>query len=208
MLDAISELAGRVAVAVVSGRTVDDLQRFGFPDEVEVFGLHGMERDGERRVELGAGERKRLDRLVKMASAAAEEAGDGAWVEVKPASVVLHVREASPDGAARSAADLRARAEDVTGVHVMPGHGVVELLTRATSKARAIAELRDEIGARATVFAGDDRTDEEVFAALGRGDCSIRVGPGETAARYRLNGPPEVLRFLTSLTGLLGASTT
>ena len=40
---------------------------------------------------------------------AAEQAGDGAWVEVKPASVVLHVREASPDHGARSAADLRAR---------------------------------------------------------------------------------------------------
>jgi trehalose 6-phosphate phosphatase len=203
MLDTISELAGKVAVAVVSGRTVEDLQRFGFPDEVEVFGLHGMERDGERTVELAAAERERLDRLVAMAAAAAEAAGDGAWVEVKPASVVLHVREASPAGAARSSADLRARAEDVTGVHVMPGHGVVELLTRATSKARAIAELGDEIGARAVVFAGDDRTDEEVFAALGDGDCSIRVGPGETAAHYRLTGPPEVLRFLTALNRLV-----
>ncbi len=203
MLDAIGELAAKVTVAVVSGRTVEDLQRFGFPDEVEVFGLHGMERDGERTVVLGDRERERLDRLVAMASAAAEAAGEGAWVEVKPASVVLHVREASPDGAARSAADLRARAQDVTGVHVLPGHGVVELLTRATSKARAIAELGDEIGARAVVFAGDDRTDEEVFAALGDGDCSIRVGPGETAARYRLTGPPDVLRFLTALTALV-----
>jgi trehalose 6-phosphate phosphatase len=203
MLDAISELAARVAVAVVSGRTVEDLQRFGFPDDVEVFGLHGMERDGEREVELGDHERERLDRLVAMAAAAAEEAGDGAWVEVKPASVVLHVREASPDGAARSSAELRAQAEDVTGVHVLPGHGVVELLTRATSKARAVAELRDELGARAVVFAGDDRTDEEVFAALGDGDCSIRVGPGETAARHRLTGPPDVLRFLTALTALV-----
>ena len=164
-----------------------------------MFGLHGMERDGERTVELAGAERERLDRLLAMAAAAAEAAGEGAWVEVKPASVVLHVREANPDGAARSAADLRARAEDVTGVHVLPGHGVVELLTRATSKARAIAELGDEIGARAVVFAGDDRTDEEVFTALGDGDCSIRVGPGETAARYRLAGPPEVLRFLTAL---------
>jgi trehalose 6-phosphate phosphatase len=203
MLEAINALAARVPVAVVSGRTVDDLQRFGFPDHVEVFGLHGMERNGERSVELGDHEQERLERLVALAADAAERAGEGAWVEVKPASVVLHVREAEPEDAARSAAELRERAEDVTGVHVLPGHGVVELLTRATSKARAIAELRAEVGAGAVVFAGDDRTDEEVFAALGDDDCAIRVGPGETAARHRLAGPPEVLRFLGKLTALL-----
>jgi trehalose 6-phosphate phosphatase len=202
MLEAINALAARVPVAVVSGRTVDDLQRFGFPDHVEVFGLHGMERDGERSVELGDHEQERLERLVALAAAAAERAGEGAWVEVKPASVVLHVREAEPEDGARSAAELRAHAEDVTGVHVLPGHGVVELLTRATSKARAIAELREEVGAGAVVFAGDDRTDEEVFASLGDEDCAIRVGPGETTARHRLAGPPEVLRFLRKLTEL------
>ena len=46
------------------------------------------------------------------------------------------------------------------------------------------------------MFVGDDRTDEEVFEALGDGGCSIRVGPGATAARHRLAGPPEVLAFL------------
>ena len=78
-----------------------------------------------------------------------------------------------------------------------PGHGVVELLTRATSKARADRRAaRRDRRRRASCSLGDDRTDEEVFAALGDGDCSIRVGPGETAARHRLAGPPEVLRFL------------
>jgi trehalose 6-phosphate phosphatase len=94
-------------------------------------------------------------------------------------------------------------AEDVTGAHVLPGHGVVELLTRATSKALAIDELRDELDARSVVFVGDDRTDEEVFEALGARGCSIKVGPGPTAARHRLAGPPEVLSFLQSLTRLL-----
>ena len=90
-------------------------------------------------------------------------------------------------------------AADVTGAHVMPGKGVVELLTRATSKALAVDELRAELDAGGVVFAGDDRTDEEVFAMLDRTGCSIRVGPGETAADHRLAGPPDVLPFLTAL---------
>jgi trehalose-phosphatase len=199
MLEAVSELAERTTVAVVSGRTVADLSRFGFPDHIEVFGLHGMERSGERTVELARHERERLDRLHSLAVEAARHAGDGAWVEVKPASVVLHVREASPDHGARSAAALRARAADVTGAHVLPGKGVVELLTRATSKALAVEELRAELDAGGVVFAGDDRTDEEVFTMLDGTGCSIRVGPGDTAARYRLAGPPEVLAFLVAL---------
>ena len=58
MLDAVAELAGVADVAVVSGRTVEDLGRFGFPDDVEIFGLHGMERRDEREVELGDHERR------------------------------------------------------------------------------------------------------------------------------------------------------
>jgi len=202
MLDAMRALAERVTVAVVSGRSISDLQRFGFPDNVEVFGLHGMERYG-RTLELAEHERERLARLHALAAEAAHLAGEGAWVEVKPASVVLHVREASPVDGARSAEALRQRAADITGVHILPGKGVVELLTRATSKATAIDELRNEVGARGVVFAGDDRTDEEVFAALADEGCTIRVGPGETAARHRLAGPPEVLRFLRALTALV-----
>ena len=203
MLDAVGELAARTPVAVVSGRTVEDLGRFGFPDHVEIFGLHGMERRAERTVELAEHEAVRLERLVDLAADAASRAGDGAWVEVKPASVVLHVREAHPDHGPRTAEELRRQAEDVTGAHVLPGHGVVELLTRATSKAMAIAELRSELGVASVAFLGDDRTDEEVFRALGDRDCSIRVGLGETAAHHRLAGPPEVLAFLTALTARL-----
>jgi trehalose-phosphatase len=199
MLEAVSLLATRATVAVVSGRTVADLERFGFPDHIEIFGLHGMERSGERTIELADDERSRLERLHALARDAADQAGEGAWVEVKPASVVLHVREARPEHAARSAADLRAVAADVTGAHVMPGKGVVELLTRATSKALAVEELRVELSAGGVVFAGDDRTDEEVFAALDGAGCSIRVGPGDTVATHRLAGPPEVLAFLNAL---------
>ena len=206
MLDAVAELADVADVAVVSGRTVEDLGRFGFPDDVEIFGLHGMERRAERAVELGDHEAERLERLVELASEAADRAGDGAWVEVKPASVVLHVREAHPEQGARSAEQLREHAEDVTGAHVLPGHGVVELLTRATSKALAMDELRGELAAGSVVFIGDDRTDEEVFEAMGDDGCSIRVGPGATAAHHRLAGPPEVLAFLRDLTSRVRAS--
>ena len=82
----------------------------------------------------------------------------------------------------------------MTGAHVLPGHGVVELLDagdeQGACRSTSCATSSD---ARGVVFVGDDRTDEEVFEALGDDGCSIRVGPGATAARHRLAGPPEVL---------------
>lgn len=203
VLEAVGELAALTPVAVVSGRSIDDLSRFGFPDHVEIFGTHGLERRDDSPVELGQHEQRRYERLARLAADAADQAGDGAWVEVKPAGVVLHVREAPPDRSAASVAELHRRAADVTGAHVLPGHGVVELLARATSKATAMAALQAEVHAGGVVFVGDDRTDEEVFTALGDEGCSIRVGPGPTAARFRLGGPPEVLSFLRGLVAAL-----
>lgn len=205
-LEAVGELAAVTPVAIVSGRSLEDLGRFGFPDHVDIFGTHGLERRAQEPVELGRQEQRRRERLAQLAADAANQAGDGAWVEVKPASVVLHVRAAPPDTSAASVEELHRRAADVTGVHVLPGHGVVELLVRVTSKSRAMEVLREEGHCGGIVFVGDDRTDEEVFLALGDDGCSVRVGPGPTAARYRLAGPPEVLQFLAELTNVLAST--
>ena len=208
VLEAIGRLAARegVSVAVVSGRALDDLGRFGFPDDVDIFGTHGLERRDAPPVTLGDTEQRRYDRLAALAARAARRAGDGAWVEVKPAGVVLHVREAPPESSAASVAELHRHAADVTGAHVKAGKSVVELLARTTSKAIAVADLRAELGAAAVVFVGDDRTDEEVFASLGGTGCGIRVGPGETVAHHRLADPAAVLRFLDALIDLLAPS--
>ncbi len=210
VLESLGRLAALdgVAVAVVSGRALDDLGRFGFPDDVDVIGTHGLERRDAPPVTLGVTEQRRYERLAELATLAAHRAGDGAWVEVKPAGVVLHVREAHPEMSAASVAELHRDVEDVTGAHVKAGKSVVELLARTTSKAIAVAQLRDELAAAAVVFVGDDRTDEEVFAALrdtGIG-IGIRVGPGPTLADHRVADPAAVLQFLNALVTALPPS--
>jgi trehalose-phosphatase len=86
----------------------------------------------------------------------------------------------------------------IDGAHVQHGHEVVELLARSTSKGSAIAGMRRR--GQPVVFVGDDVTDETVFELMDEGDLSIRVGPGDTAARYRLAGSDEVPEFLANLT--------
>lgn len=199
-LVALREHAPSVIVAVVSGRSVDDLdERYGFPDEVVVVGSHGLEQRGADPISLDDREAQTLDQLEVLATAAARDAGPGAWVEHKPASVVLHVREADPEAASTVVEQLSSLAALVPGAHVKLGHQVVELMARHTSKATAVDGLRSAIGAASVMFVGDDRTDEEVFAALGPGDLAVRVGPGETLAACRLADPAAVLGWLRAL---------
>lgn len=198
VLETVRTLAALTPVAVVSGRRLDDLLAFGFAAPVTVFGTHGLERHGHE-LELEPHEHDRHRRLHAIAEEAATLAGDGAWVEIKRAGVVLHVREAHPERAASASAEALRRAADVTDAHVKPGKAVVEMLVRTTSKADAIASLRQEMDVSTVVFVGDDRSDEEVFAAMGIDDVGVRVGPGVTVAGHRLRDPDVVHEFLRAL---------
>ena len=203
VLDQLIALAARVPVAVVSGRTVADLARFGFPASLMVAGSHGAERRGLPLAPLTTSEAARLDRLRSLAESAAQQAGRGAWVEHKPTGVVLHVREADPARAQPAVEQLRSVGARVAGAQVKGGHGVVELTARVASKATAVRAMLDESGAASIAYAGDDATDEDVFTTLGRGDVGVRVGTGPTAAGLRLAGPADVLRYLELLVARL-----
>jgi trehalose-phosphatase len=196
-LDRLAATAG-VQVAVVSGRSLASLDRFGFPAEVAVVGSHGAELDGTAP-QLSESERDLLDELVALAEQMAERAGPGAWVEHKPASVVLHVREADPEAGRAALDELGTAAERHPGAVVKAGSAVTELLVRAADKGGALDELRARWTPASTVFVGDDVTDEDGFRALGPGDLGIKVGDGTTAARRRLADPDAVRDWLAAL---------
>jgi trehalose-phosphatase len=199
--DAVSAVAASewVHVAVVSGRSLDGLAQFGFRHDVDVIGSHGMEIRDRPMEPLDAEERHRLAALDALAVAAAERAGDGAWIERKPASIVLHVRQAEA-GRGREAVDgLCAEAARVDGATTKAGSNVLELFARHADKGTALMHLAHELGAVTTVFVGDDVTDEDAFAHLGADDIAIKVGDAATIAPYRLADPTAVLAWLRRL---------
>jgi trehalose-phosphatase len=194
----VADLAALTPVAVVSGRSLADLDaRFGFGDGIAVVGSHGLEVRGAPAMELSAPQAALHGRLAALAAEAADRAGAGAWVEHKPASVVLHVREAAPDLAAPAVEWLLEAVP--ADAHVKHGHAVVELFALHTSKADAIARLRAATAAGSVLYVGDDRTDEEVFATLAATDLGVRVGGGESLAGEHLADPVEVRELLVAL---------
>lgn len=199
--DWLVKLTTHTEVAILSGRSLDSLERlFHFPAKLHVIGSHGLEvRGGAGPMQLDDHEQHRIDRLVILGTKAVEAAGAGAWLEHKPASVVLHTRAADPALAERAVDALTQLATMIDGTQVKTGHHVLELLARSASKGEALLELAARLGRSTVVFFGDDLTDEDVFRMMRADDISVRVGPGETAARFRLAGPADVAEFLRLL---------
>ncbi|MGY1916806.1 trehalose-phosphatase [Blastococcus sp. SYSU DS0973] len=183
-----------VTVALVSGRGVDDLRRTsGLQGNFRWVGSHGAEFDGPLTDE-DAGRRDELARLL----APLVEGTPGARLEVKPASVAVHVRQvADRDRAAALLAEAREKADP--SLTMKPGKDVLEIAVTDADKGGALRRLVEELGAAGAVYLGDDVTDEDGFRALGPDDVTIKVGEGETSARYRVAGPEAVVDLLGRL---------
>lgn len=203
---ALAELAqqGGVQVALVSGRALADLRAVAAPpDGVALVASHGAEVAGAPGPDVPQ------DLLDEVVSGLEDVVRDhpGTALELKPASAVLHTRRAQRDVAGRATAAAGAVAGGIEGAHVLHGKEVVEISVVDADKGTALLALAEALDVRAVLYVGDDTTDEFAFQALaGRGgeaDVTIKVGDGQTAARYRVPGPgevTEVVRTLVSLT--------
>lgn len=194
-----------VRLALVSGRALNDLHALAeVPEGTYLIGSHGAERARVTRfgldrdvVQLGDDE---ADRLAALGARAAQIARgkDGVWVETKPTAVVVHTRLAQEDDAHEAEAAALALGAEL-GSGVLHGKDVVEISVLHASKGEALAALRDELGVAAVLYAGDDTTDEHAFAVLGDGDVAIKVGTGDTVARFRLDDADALVGALRLL---------
>jgi trehalose 6-phosphate phosphatase len=201
LLDALTEaLDGRVAV--LSGRALADVDRILEGRVIPVAGVHGLERrSANGRVETLGAEADVALAVEGLTRTLSAEIADGVEIENKGVGVAVHYRNA-PDRAAgvRHATTTLARDH---GLHLQPGHMVIELKGGDADKGRALAAFLTEppfAGAHA-VMIGDDRTDEAAFrAAEAAGGFGILVDPRwVSAARYGLADTRAVTDWLTQL---------
>ena len=190
--------ADGVTVALVSGRGVADLRTTsGFSGPYRWVGSHGAEFDGPLSDELAARRDQLAERLVPLV-----EGTPGARLEVKPASVAVHVRQVQ-DRSAAAAVLERARTLGDSSLTMKPGKDVLEMAMTDADKGTALRRLRSELGAAATIYLGDDVTDEDGFRALGVDDVTVKIGAGPTDARYRVADTAGALAVLERLADLL-----
>lgn len=189
----------RTTAALVSGRSLDDLAALSdAPPGVRLVGSHGWEFDTAGPGDLDPAAARRRD-AVRREVAAAVDGVEGVLVEPKATGVAVHVRLADRADAARVLAAVREGAARRPGVHLTAGHEVLELSVVEADKGHAVDVLRAQAAADAVVFVGDDVTDERAFARLHGNDVAVKVGPGSTAAPYRVDSPRGVVALLVAL---------
>jgi trehalose 6-phosphate phosphatase len=188
-----------VTVALVSGRGVADLRATsGLSGDFRWVGSHGAEFDGPLTGELADRRDRLADRLAPLVAAV-----DGAWLEIKPASVAVHVRPVDDRVAAARLLD-EARAAADSSLTLKPGKDVLEIAVTDAHKGAALHRLADELGAAASVYLGDDVTDEDGFRALtGPYDVTVKIGGGSTEARHRVPDTVGAVAVLNRLADLL-----
>jgi trehalose 6-phosphate phosphatase len=193
LIDLLSSLGNRFdhALAVVTGRPLDVVDRFLAPLKLPVAAEHGsIRRDasGEvhadaRGAEAVAAAEQQLAKLV--------DANDGLILERKMVSVALHYRQ-RPELAEACSAAVEAVVAANPGLVVLPGKMVFELKPAGVDKGVAVRAFLEEapFKGRVPVYMGDDVTDEHAFAAVNAlGGISIKIDDGETQARYRTDRP-------------------
>lgn len=194
-------LEGRVAV--VSGRTLAEIDRIVDGAAQAASGVHGLQR---RNADGGLSARDPSPSVRTALAAFADFARHrpGVLVEDKGLSAGLHFRQA-PDEAGAALALATALADE-TGLVLQPGSMVLELKTPGADKGTAVTAFMAEapFAGAMPVMVGDDLTDEAGFrAAEALGGFGVFVGPERpTAARYRLDDVAAVLDWL----GAVGAN--
>jgi trehalose 6-phosphate phosphatase len=187
-------LAARGALAVVSGRAIEDIDRIFAPLIFPASGLHGGENRFPDKSRGSSPPDGAMD-AVRPPLADFTAAHPGLRLEDKGAALAIHFRQ-TPELAGEVLEFLGSLAQQ-SGLAVQEGKMVAELKQPHHDKGNGIAALlpRPPFSGRKPVFIGDDLTDESGFRFVNaQGGVSVRVGPAGVAsdARYLLPNPASV----------------
>ena len=199
-------------VAVISGRSLEDIRDMVGLENITYVGNHGLELWVDGKVETtgdAAVFRRRLDEARAAVEPMLRE--DGVLLEDKGASATIHYRLSRQPQ--QIEARLLERLEKIGGLRLMKGKMSLNIIPPlAVSKGSITEELVRRFKLKSAVYLGDDVTDIDAFKALkiaslkpGFKGFAIAVtgdeAPPELAeeADYTLSGIGAVERFLNWL---------
>ncbi len=190
-------------VIIISGRDRIDMTEWFGNLPITLAAEHGalFRRQGQKKwVKTTFSDkewRKRVDALFRYFALETP----GAFIEQKEWCIAWHYRGASPFYAQKNLVSIRRLLKPIAtkyGLHIREGHKVLEVMPGDVSKGAIIREWlihnHDFV-----LCIGDDQTDEVMFREVPPGSYSVKVGPGRTAAAYRLPSVSSVHKLLNQL---------
>jgi trehalose 6-phosphate phosphatase len=190
------------ALALVSGRSLNDIDLIFAPEQYPAIGGHGAEMrlavDGNAVAITPS-----LDKELKRRLAAIARLSPGILLEDKGYSLALHYRLAPHAERAifEAISLIRADLPDAA-IEVLPGKCVYEIKHAGFTKATGVRELMtcEPFKGRRPLFIGDDVTDESVFAIMPEfGGLAFSVGVRVRGVDGHFDAPRDVREFLARL---------
>ena len=209
-LTRLDRLSGE-ALALVSGRSLQDIDRIFAPLRLAAIGGHGAELRPAKQEAPVAGRAAPLPSELRQRLAGVAALGTGIIVEDKGYSLALHYRLAPDlkDAVENAVAEICTLAPAGT-LDVLPGKAVIEIKRVGFEKGIAVRELMryPPFAGRRPIFVGDDVTDATVFAVLpefdGVGFSVGRTFPGVTGC---FAAPRDVRKWLAQISRLEAVAT-
>ncbi|HYK64102.1 MAG TPA: trehalose-phosphatase [Patescibacteria group bacterium] len=206
LIDQIAAHDHRVAVAIITGRRIDEIRKLlELRSPVFFSGVHGLEigaLDGGTQFSPAAlACSSELDR-VRQWLRDRTPPGRGFSIEDKQVAIGLHYRNADPQQARPLCAQFAEFvAHDAPSLKLLQLKMLLEAMPKAAGKDLAVRSFKDRLPRTfVSVYFGDDTTDEDAFGALDHDDFGVLVGaPRPSRARYRVASPHAVARELRSL---------
>lgn len=201
MLEMLAGIAN-ATVAVISGRALEDLRSRVGASGLIYSGNHGLEISwrGGRFVHPGAAGRR--EGLVQLAREIESRCAScpGATVEFKGLTATVHFRRVTAEDRPRLCRLVRkVAAAHGNGFVVRRGRCSLEIrpdVPWGKGEAVHFISTRLSVPGSLAICVGDDRTDEDAFAALPDG-ITVRVGRWQaSAARYSVRDAAQVRHFL------------
>ncbi len=208
ILELLAALAAhpRLSVHIISGRPSAVLEEWFAHLPIGLHAEHGFRSrpaGGEWRANavVSQGWKDRIRPVMESFAARTP----GTFIEEKEAALCWHYRLADPEIGQTQSRELTLHLTSFLAnlpVEVMPGHRIVEVRQHGVNKGIVLPAILAAIIASPEEFivaVGDDRTDEDLFAALPEHCVGIKVGSGSTLAAHRLSDPEAVRTFLQDL---------
>jgi trehalose 6-phosphate phosphatase len=191
------------ALALVSGRSLNDIDLIFAPEQYPAVGGHGAEMRISGDSEAVATYAAPMDKELKRRLAAIAKLSPGILLEDKGYSLALHYRLAPHAEKAIYAAVSLIRADLPNApIEVMPGKCVCEIKHSGFNKASGVRELMSHqpFKGRRPIFIGDDVTDESVFAIMPElGGVAFSVGRRAQGVANHFDEPRDVREWLARL---------
>ena len=197
----LEELGKRAPTAVISGRSVEDLQSRVGTAVSHLIGNHGSEGPHTCRETMQQVQETSHGWLQWVNDRFHDElARSGVVVENKSYSLSFHYRTTNQRDAARALIS-RIVAELSPPPRIVLGKSVVNVMPpTASHKGTALLEYMRRLDCNAALYVGDDVTDEDVFALRDARILTVRIGKKKgSSARYFLKRQAELAEVLRLL---------